>query len=207
MIWIIRITPNNDPQFHIYEIEDGAGRSTNILNLLFNIGWIVLILFFIFIYLLDFIGLNGFRIILVIKIIAIIMIIITTMILFQLFWYIEFILFILSKQLTMFLVLGIMINGKMIIGVDILLVQLEVFLLGISDEMYVNKIIIPPRKVNVITYGIHCVFACMNIMGVRKVHVIMIIIDIIRGCFVVNIVMLVIIVMNFVIQNIVYLEY
>jgi hypothetical protein len=34
----MRVTLNNDPQFHIYEIEDGAGKSTNILNVDFKRG-------------------------------------------------------------------------------------------------------------------------------------------------------------------------
>ena len=57
---------NNEPQFHINEIEEGAGKSTNILKILFIKGCVFLIWFFI--YLSDFIGIKGLKMILTIKI-------------------------------------------------------------------------------------------------------------------------------------------
>jgi len=36
---MINISASMDPQFHIYEIEDGDGKSTNILYEDLIIGW------------------------------------------------------------------------------------------------------------------------------------------------------------------------
>lgn len=36
--WIIRFNPRREPQFHIYEIVEGVGKSTNILNDIFIAG-------------------------------------------------------------------------------------------------------------------------------------------------------------------------
>lgn len=38
MIWIPKISPKIEPQFHMYEIEAGAGSSTRVEDIVFNTG-------------------------------------------------------------------------------------------------------------------------------------------------------------------------
>lgn len=46
MIWIIRVNPNNEPQFHMYEIEVGVG---NFIKFKYNglIMWVLYVNIFI----------------------------------------------------------------------------------------------------------------------------------------------------------------
>lgn len=47
MIWIPNVTPKTDPQFHMYEIEEGAGSSINVEEITLVTGLRLLSLFFI----------------------------------------------------------------------------------------------------------------------------------------------------------------
>lgn len=46
--WTIIVTPNKDPQFHIYEIETGVGSEFKVLLIIVTLGWIFIKLFFIY---------------------------------------------------------------------------------------------------------------------------------------------------------------
>lgn len=42
-----RVVPKIDPQFHIYEIDAGAGSSIKVDDMVLDTGWCIKVLFFI----------------------------------------------------------------------------------------------------------------------------------------------------------------